>query len=401
VSDPELIIVGGGIGGAAVALRAAQYHLPCVWVTGDRSSHRASRASHVHNVDNMIGVHPRIVQERLAGMFRESDPSLAARIDEPHLHISTLDIVSNARQRIESDYGELVRIVDDRAIHAGFGGPGVRGAFRLPAGGRADSAPEPHPAPGAGRADAGFVVRTADGEEHFAPNLVLATGVMDRQPRIYKERGGRNVSGIQWVFPYANHETLLYCIRCEGHLTAGRRIAVIGGGDGAAEVALMIRERYGSAVTILTGGEPVRWNERLALLLRIEGVEVHPGRIVDIEGSDGGASLSAFLLEDGRRVEADLGFVAMGLHRVYNELAVELGAELEESSELPERRHVLVDRNGETTIPGLFAVGDMARRHDEALMKQICTAQEFAVRAVDTIDRRRRRARRAALLGAE
>ncbi|MFL5423721.1 MAG: hypothetical protein ACJ783_01715, partial [Myxococcales bacterium] len=86
-----------------------------------------------------------------------------------------------------------------------------------------------------------------------------------------------------------------------------------------------------------------------------------------------------------------------GLHRVYNDLARELGAELDaRDGPNEDRRHVLVeDATSETSVPGLFAVGDMARRRGPSpSLKQIYTAQEYAVRAVNTIDLRRRRARR-------
>jgi thioredoxin reductase (NADPH) len=371
MKDAQLIVIGGGIGGAASALRAVQYHLPTIWILGDRSTSKASRAAYVQNIDNMIGIHPGITQSQLAERVQADHPEAARRIREEHLHISTRDVVENARSRIEADFADQILIVEDRAVEAQV----------LPV-----TPPR-------------FRVRVAGGAGFDAPALVLSTGVMDRQPVIHKERAGRDVSGIHWVFPYANHETLLYCIRCEGHLTPGRRVALLGSGDAAAEVALMVRERYGSQVVVLTMGEDPIWSEQRARLLELQGIAVHRERLVDIEGADRGATLRAFVLAGGSRVEVDLAFVAMGLHRVYNDLARQLGADLEDTPEPPELRHVRVDRNGETSVPGLFAVGDMARRRDELLMKQIYTAQEYAVRAIDTIDRRRRKAARASLLG--
>ena len=246
--------------------------------------------------------------------------------------------------------------------------------------------------------DGGYRVRTGGGRTVEAPFLVLATGVMDRQPVVYKQRGERTLEGIHWLFPYANQETLLYCIRCEGHLVRGRRVALIGAGVATAEVALMVRERYPSEVVVLTAGEPVGWDERRARLLAAEGIEVLEGRLVDVHGADKGATLHGFTLEDGTRVEVDMAFVSMGLFRVYNDLAVALGARLEESDRPESERHVLVDTWGETSVPNLFAVGDMAAREGEPMMKQVYTSQEYAVRAVDTVDRRRRGSRREALL---
>ena len=56
----EVAIIGGGIAGAACALRAAQYNLPFAWILGDRSTEKGSRGRWVRNIDNMIGVHPGI-----------------------------------------------------------------------------------------------------------------------------------------------------------------------------------------------------------------------------------------------------------------------------------------------------------------------------------------------------
>ncbi len=65
--------------------------------------------------------------------------------------------------------------------------------------------------------------------------------------------------------------------------------------------------------------------------------------------------------------------------------------QLEDSALPEEERHVIVDDRGETSLPGLFAIGDIARHADRGIMKQVYTAQEYAVRAVDTVDARRRR----------
>jgi thioredoxin reductase len=65
----QIVIVGGGIGGAATALRAAQHALHLCWVRGDASTARASRSKYVVNVDNMIGVHAGIGKKKfLAGI---------------------------------------------------------------------------------------------------------------------------------------------------------------------------------------------------------------------------------------------------------------------------------------------------------------------------------------------
>ena len=364
--DNKLIVVGGGIGGAAAALRAAQYHMRTLWSLGDKNTCKASRSYYVKNIDNMIGVHPDIVLEKVARLLEKEHPEAARLVASTAMHISTTDIIANARARIEAGFPDYIEIIGQRAETAE-------------------------------KTDRGFRVSVTDGTSHEGRSLLLATGVIDRQPVIHKEKRGRDLSNINWIFPYANEETLLYCMRCEGHLTAGRTVAVIGASRAAAEGAITLSERYGSRVTILTAGEEPSWDEERDQLLASSGVRLVRGRLIDVLGGDKGATLKGFVVEGGEVVNVEVALVSMGLFRVYNDLARALGAGLEKEEKPDELRHVVVDSRGETSVPGLFAVGDMTTRENEPMMKQIYTAQEYAVRAVDTVDRRRRLAAREGL----
>lgn len=364
----ELIIIGGGIAGAAAALRAAQNHLRSLWILGDPSTHRASRAAYVRNLDNMLGIHPGIIRHKVLELLARDHPDAARAVEEAQMHISTSDLVENARQRIAGEFTGLVTELNERVTRITREGDL-------------------------------FAVETAAGDHHVAPAAMVATGVSDRQPVVHRQKGKRTLAGIHWLFPYANEETLLYCIRCEGHLTYGQRVGVIGAGAGAAEVSLMIRERYDAPVTILTAGEEPGWGERRQRLLAAMDVEVVAGRLVDVRGQDKGATLHGFTVAGGRNIDVDLAFVVMGLYRVAHQIVSGLGVELEEG-DLPEQeRHVLVDHFSETSVKGLFAVGDMTRHRDRPIMKQVYTAQEYAVRAVDKVDARRRQVQRRRLLG--
>ncbi len=368
----ELAVVGGGIAGSACALRAAQYQLPTVWITGDRSTEKGSRGRWVLNIDNMIGVHPDIVLDRLRHEWKNR-PELLRALDElPHLHIGTRAIVDNVARRTEGFRGVITR-VNARATDAR----------------RLD--------------DGRFAIDTTDAARGtiLAGSVIVATGVMDRQPSIARRRQGRVQEGTHWIYPYANRETVLYCVRCEGHLTTGQLVAIIGASEEAAQIALMIHERYGSTCCLLANGEPPSIEPRTRRLLEHDRIALHLSPLVDILGAPGApaGSLRGFLLEDGTRVEVAFALVSLGLYRVYNDLARALGAELADEGRPDEMRHVRIDSRGQTSVRGLFAVGDMASRADEPVMKQIYTAQEYAVRAVDTVDRRRRLRRRREILG--
>jgi len=370
----QIVVVGGGIGGSAAVLRAAQHALRTAWIRGDRATAKASRAKYVYNVDNMIGVHPGIVRRKVIELLDGSAHAAARELlERTHFHISTKDIVENVLERLRGELAGSVTEMEEKAVSARREGDQ-------------------------------FVIETDRGRTVRGQAVVLSTGVMDRQPSIkMTTRHGKVVDDIRWIYPYANNESLLYCILCEGHLTRDTSTVVFGSSEAAAQVALMLHERYRIRVTLLTNGEPLTASEETRLLLSEYGIAALSPRVVEIldpEGVSKGEMLRGFRLEDGTVVEARFGMVAMGLHRVYNDLARQLGAEVDTRDSAPEEAHVLVDdATSETSVRGLFAIGDMSRRRGPGpSLKQIYTAQEYAVRAVNAIDGRLRRARREAIL---
>jgi thioredoxin reductase (NADPH) len=290
-----------------------------------------------------------------------------------HFHVGTEDIIEDVVRRLSAGFADRVTLVGEKAVAAR-------------------------------REGAGFVIETDRGQSFSGGAVILSTGVMDRQPNVkLTTKSGKVVDDIRWIYPWANAESLLYCILCEGHLVRGTPVTVLGSSEIAAQVALLLHERYGVAVALLGNGEPLVAKPDTLRLMDAYGVAFHGARLVEIlDGESGrkGESLRGFRLEDGSEVAARFGMVAMGLHRVYNDLARQLGAELDAVDGPEDFRHVLVDdATSETSVRGLFAVGDMSRhRGGTPSLKQIYTAQEYAVRAVQAIDRRERAARRARLL---
>jgi len=361
----DLIIVGGGIAGCAAALRASQNGMRALWIRGTRIDAKRSRGHWVVNIDNMVGVHEGIVRPKLERLLGRGEQLASARdllASAPPITISTRDIIMNVVDRLEAEPDSQVQLLEETATEAR-------------------------------RTESGFEV-TANEVTYSAPALVLATGVMDRQPSIMNDHKGETSDDIKWIYPAANREQVLYCIRCEGHLTRKRRVAVVGSGPAAAEIAMMLHERYGSAELILLNGEEPTWSPDAAAALAAYGIEVHAERITDVEAKRDG--LRAVTLTGDKRFELDFMLVSLGLFRVYNDLAIQLNADLADEGRPTEERHVRIDARGETTVEDLFCVGDMSARDDEPVMKQVYTCQEYAVRAVDAIDRRRRKRLRAA-----
>ncbi|MFQ6607399.1 MAG: NAD(P)/FAD-dependent oxidoreductase [Fidelibacterota bacterium] len=362
----DVIIIGGGIGGSAAALRAAQNGMKAVWILGSKFTRKRSRSQWVVNLDNIIGFHEDIIKDQVQKTLRNGGfPDAAALVESEHYHINNRAIIRNTLERIKEGYPDL-EIIEEEVLSLI-------------------------------RASSGFEVSTSS-QSFSGVAVVLATGVMDQQPYLRKKgKSGRVEESPKWIYPFANREQVLYCIRCEGHLTKDDTVAVLGHTDVAAELAMMLHERYGIKVYVLTNGEKPVISENRKKILEKYSIVVIPTLIANFLG-DGVKQLRGFVFENGDSVEVKFALVSLGLNRVYNDLARQVSARLMDQNQTEEKRHIWIDYKGETSVENLFVVGDAAKRDDEPVMKQVYTAQEYAVRAVDTIDSRRRKRMREIVL---
>jgi len=221
-----------------------------------------------------------------------------------------------------------------------------------------------------------FEITDSKNQIHYAQYVILCTGVMDVQPEIK--------GTIETVFDYANAQTIDYCLICDGHHVLNKRASVIGHGNGAAWAAIMLHERYQpKEFTILTNGKKTEFQPETQKLIDHYGIKVKESFILDIVGQDKGKVLEGFTLEDGTMVETDICFISLGMI-IYNELAKQVGAELDE------RGFVKAEESGLTSVPGLYVAGDLKAN----TKKQIYTAWDTAVNAANSINMKIRSARR-------
>lgn len=225
-----------------------------------------------------------------------------------------------------------------------------------------------------------FLLTDSKGENYLSRYVILCTGVMDVQPEI---RGS-----IETIFDYANAQTVDYCLRCDGHHTFGKSTAIIGHGNGAAWVAIMLYERYKQPeMTILTHGKKAEFSEETQKLLKLYNIRVLENTITEIQGEEKGKVLKGFVLDDGNIIQAQMSFVSLGMI-VYNELAKLVGADLDE------RGFVKADEAGLTNIDGFYVAGDVKAN----TKKQIYTAWDHAVNSADAINQKLRALARQKLL---
>jgi thioredoxin reductase len=186
-------------------------------------------------------------------------------------------------------------------------------------------------------ADGGFQVLLADGATVTARRLLLATGLADDLP-------GPPGAAALWG------RSAFHCPYCHGHECTGRRVAVLGAEPARVRLALQL-SRFAADVALCTDGRPL--DPRARVVLAANGVAVRHEGVARLDGADG--RLRRLVFADGPPLERDAVFV-LNVPRQRSDLSARLGcASFADGC-------VEVDEFGRTSVPGLYAAGDMARR---------------------------------------
>lgn len=188
----------------------------------------------------------------------------------------------------------------------------------------------------------GQVVRTADGREFGYDRLVLATGAVPRPVPI----PGFDHPNVLMLRSLADSDAIIE--RC----AQASKVILLGAGFIGMETASALRER-GLAVEVLelaevplqrvVGDELGRW---LVRLHQSHGVVFRLG--VKVAQYDG----AAVVLDDGTRLDCDFVIAGIGVVPATN---------LAEDAGLAVDKGIVVDNRLQTSVPGIYAVGDVAR----------------------------------------
>jgi alkyl hydroperoxide reductase subunit F len=190
------------------------------------------------------------------------------------------------------------------------------------------------------RMDGGFEVETAKGGTYQAKAVIFATGKRPRQLNVPGEQEllGRGVT---------------YCAICDGPVFADMKVAVIGGGNSALEAAedmVKIAEHvHLASLTPLTGDQilidKVKGANNLTMFLEHE--------VLEIKGRNSVEAIKIRDLKGKQEKELKVGGVFIEIGLIPNS---ELVKELVTLNRLGE---IEVNCGNETSVPGLFAAGDV------------------------------------------
>lgn len=191
----------------------------------------------------------------------------------------------------------------------------------------------------------GFELTLGDGSTAQARRLVLATGLADELPPI---------EGLAKLWGRG----IYHCPYCHGYEAArGNPIAVLYNDGIMVDLALHLR-RFSSDVVLCADGRGSELHETALTRLADNGVSIRYEKVVRLES--GGEKLERIIFESGEPLPRTALF-AIGQFRQRSELPGKLGCRM-----LPDCC-VEVDDFQATSIPGVYAAGDMAHRPSLAM----------------------------------
>jgi len=209
-----------------------------------------------------------------------------------------------------------------------------------------------------------FKVKTYS-QEYEAQALIVATGASPRKLQVPGEAEftGRGVS---------------YCATCDGFFFRDQKVVVVGGGDAAVKEALFLT-KFATKVYIVHRRDQLRAEQIVQeRAKRNEKIEfVWDTVVTEIVGSDTVTGVRLKNLESGQEslLPAEGVFIYVG--------NTPNTALFEGQLELDEEKYMVTDLEQGTSVPGVFAAGDVQER----VLRQIATAVGTGAKAAMEAER--------------
>ncbi|RMF56116.1 thioredoxin-disulfide reductase [Candidatus Woesearchaeota archaeon] len=180
--------------------------------------------------------------------------------------------------------------------------------------------------------------------EYNTKTVIIATGARARK------------LGVPGEDEFAK-KGVTYCSICDGPLFAGKDVAVIGGGDAALEAVDFLKDIV-AKIYMLVRNDSFTGHEYLQ-----ERVKKNPKVEVLFNASTKEILGDVFVTglkyeQNGKEKEINVNGVIIEIGRIPN---TEIFKDL---VKLDQHNHILIDCQGNTSVPGIFAAGDCASGHE-------------------------------------
>lgn len=177
--------------------------------------------------------------------------------------------------------------------------------------------------------------------------IIIASG---RRPRKLRISGAEKLEG----------KSIHYCASCDGAFYKNKRVAVIGGGNSAAEGALFLSELAEEVVVLVRGELMKAENSRINMMKSRRNITVLYN--TEPESINSAGAVVTIAAKDGRKLDCNGIFVFIGAEPstelVYGQLEIDSDG------------CILTDESMQTSVEGVFAAGDIRSK----AVRQLTTA---------------------------
>jgi thioredoxin reductase len=180
-----------------------------------------------------------------------------------------------------------------------------------------------------------FALYDDTGAAYQTKKVILATGVTDVLP---------DIRGVQELWG----KKVIHCPFCHGWEVKDQPVALIANGE-VLEHMIPMLGALNKDITIVSNGA-ANVSDTFISQAKAKGIAIHEAKVSQVK--DAGEQVQV-LLENGQQIAVTAVYMKTQL-QFNNQLAVQLGCALS-----PEGS-VQVTENFETTVPGIFAVGDLS-----------------------------------------
>ncbi|CAN5329454.1 NAD(P)/FAD-dependent oxidoreductase [soil metagenome] len=173
-------------------------------------------------------------------------------------------------------------------------------------------------------------------DDLLAHRIVLGCGVQDAFPDVggFDEHYGASV---------------FHCPSCDGYEARDRHVVALGWDPHLVGFAATLKN-WAASVTVVTNGIGFQGDEGCRVELQEHDIDLLERDVVRFVGSRG--DLTGVELDGGEVLEASMVLFSVA-HEPRTELAAALGCELDDEG------YVAVNGKGLTSVPGVYAVGDL------------------------------------------
>ena len=213
-----------------------------------------------------------------------------------------------------------------------------------------------------------FIVRTQNGVRYLADTLIITTGASARSLNVpgESELTGRGVS---------------YCGTCDGWFFKDKDVVVVGGGDSALEEGVFLT-RFASSVTIVHRRDELRAGAILENRAR-SNPKVNFIWNTVVEEINGNGAVESVKLRNVETGDESLHpidgvFIFIG-HTPNTKL-------FKGQLEMDERGYIVIDDYMQTSVPGVYAAGEVADSHFRQVITSAGMGAAAAIQAGHFLD---------------